>query len=237
MALRGLFVTGTDTGVGKTFLTVGIVQQLRAQGIATGAYKPAASGSRKTPEGLVWDDVELLAAAVDHRYPRERVCPQTFTAPLAPPVAARLEGRQADARLLREGALWWQGRVDVLVVEGAGGLLSPISDVDLVADVAGDLGWPLLIVARAGLGTINHTLLTVEAAERRGLAIAGIVLNDADGADDPSKSTNPAELAKHTAVPILAVVHRSSAADLLQQVSFRRMDWNSLCRENGGGVR
>lgn len=237
MALRGLFVTGTDTGVGKTFLTVGIVRKLRAQGMATGVYKPAASGCRQTEGGIVWDDVESLSAAVDHQFPRERVCPQTFSAPLAPPVAARLEAGKVNAQLLRDGALWWQERVDVLVVEGAGGLLSPLSDVDLVADVAGDLGWPLLVVARAGLGTINHTLLTLEAAEHRGLPVAGIVLNDADGADDPSKSTNPAELAKHTHIPILAVVHRSSAADLLQQVSFRRIDWNSLCRESGGGVR
>lgn len=237
MPLRGLFVTGTDTGVGKTFVAVGLVRWLRARGYRTGAYKPVASGCREESQRIIWDDVESLHAALNCEFPQSRICPQTFRAPLAPPVAAQSEGRAVDTNLLREGAAWWSDHADVLIVEGAGGLLSPISDRDSVADLARDLGWPLLIVARAGLGTINHTLLTIEAADRRRLPVAGVVLNPVDGTADPSAASNPLELANRCSVPILAVLSHSTSADLLQQENFRRIDWYSLCQERGYGVR
>src|SRR5579872_7123263 len=175
--LRGLFITGTDTGVGKTWVAAGVIRALCGRGVRVGAYKPAVSGSRPGLDGPVWDDLTELQAALGTDLPIDAISPQRFAAPLAPPVAARLEGRQVDAALLRSGIDWWRGKADFVVVEGAGGLLSPLSDRDLVADVARDLGLPLVIVGRLSLGTINHTLLTVEAARARGLAIAGIVLN------------------------------------------------------------
>ncbi len=237
----GLFVTGTDTGVGKTAVTSAIVRILRADGIRVGAYKPVASGAERGPTGPVWSDAEILHAALDRTFPIERICPQRFLAPLAPPVAAAEEGKRVDRELLRSGAAWWQNQVDLLVVEGAGGLLSPISEDDLVADLACDLGYPLLIVARLGLGAINHTLLTVEAAHARGLRIAGIVMNDATAAAveglspegnpvDLATHSNPRELAKRCPVPILAVIGHSSGGDLLAGGELRRMDWSSLAR-------
>jgi dethiobiotin synthetase len=237
-SLQGLFITGTDTGVGKTHVAVAIVRRLRALGLRVGAYKPAVSGSEPGPQGTVWSDVERLAAACDRAFPAERICPQRFHAPLAPPAAARAEGRSVDRALLREGARWWRGEVDYLVVEGAGGLLAPIADDDLVADLARDLGFPLLIVARAGLGTINHTLLTVEAAQRRGLDVGGIVLNDALGAapGDPSVRTNPQDLARHCQVPVLGNFPQADADALLQHPAFLRMDWLSLMRRGCAGL-
>src|SRR5690606_6781856 len=113
--------------------------------------KPVCSGG--VPDGaggIVWDDVRSLASAVGNAFPDDRICPQRFLAPLAPPVAARREGRRVDADLLRQGARWWQGRVDLLLVEGVGGLLCPLPDDETVADLAGDLGWPLIIVAHLG---------------------------------------------------------------------------------------
>lgn len=230
MPCHGLFITGTDTGVGKTYVAAAIVRLLKRQGVRVGAYKPAVSGNEEDAQGPVWRDVELLSSALDGVFPREAICPQRFRAPLAPPVAARCEGRQVDGALLRSGADWWRERVDLLVVEGAGGLLSPLTDTESVADVAGDLGFPLVVVARLGLGTINHTLLTLEAACYRGLPVAGIILNQATEPDpsDESTTTNRDELARRTDVPILAVLPFEPAKDLRQDAAFQRIDFVRL---------
>lgn len=229
--MHGLFVTGTDTGVGKTAIASALIRHLKATGISVGAYKPAVSGACLVNGVPCWDDVETLFTALGGTAPRERICPQTFKAPLAPPVAASAEGRSVDRGLLRTGSDWWREQgVEALIVEGAGGLLSPLSETDLVADVARDLGWPVLIVARRGLGTINHTLLTVEAARVRGLTIAGILMNEAHAADpaDVSVTSNAAELRKWCPVPLLGEVPYLSAGDLLQHPPFRRIEWENV---------
>jgi dethiobiotin synthetase len=168
-----------------------------------------------------------LQSALGGDVPIERIGPQRFEAPLAPPVAARLEGKQVDAGLLRSGLEWWSGRVDVVVVEGAGGLLSPITDTEAVADLAVPFGFPLVIVARLSLGTINHTLLTVEAARARGLHVAGIILNHSTppDPDDRSLESNPDELKKRCGAPVLAILPHDSAAGLLRQSPLFTIDW------------
>lgn len=230
MSCRGLFITGTDTDVGKTYVAAGIVRRLRQQGVRVGAYKPVASGSEAGPGEPRWHDVEQLHAAVGGEYPREMICPQTWHAAVAPPVAARLAGSQVDAELLRRGADWWRERVDVLVVEGAGGLLSPLTETESVADLARDLGFPLLIVARLSLGTINHTLLTIEAAAARNLRVTGVVLNQASPPDgsDQSQESNAAELAKRTSIPVLGVLPYGSGSGLLQVPAFLKIDFCGL---------
>ncbi len=194
---RGYFVAGTDTGVGKTYVAALLARQFRSAGLRVGVYKPAASGCRREAERLVSDDAVALWEAAGRPESLEAVCPQVFEAPLAPHLAARAEGRRLDPQLLRSGLERWPARSDVLLVEGAGGLFSPISDDDLVADLACEFGLPLIVVARDALGTINHTLLTLHAARtyRGGLAVAGVVLNQTTAvADDPSRETNGAEL-------------------------------------------
>jgi dethiobiotin synthetase len=235
MELRGLFITGTDTGVGKTHVAMGIIAALRSRGIRVGAYKPAVSGSVPRPDGPVWNDVERLRSAAGGAFPAERICPQRFHAPLAPPVAARQEGRQVDAELLRTGLEWWRNQVEIVIVEGAGGLLSPITETESVADLAVSLGFPLVIVARRTLGTINHTLLTLEAAHGRRLAVAGIILNQpvAPGPDDLSTESNPRELEKRSPVPILAILPHSSAGDLLHPSPLSTIDWVQLSSTRG----
>jgi dethiobiotin synthetase len=141
--------------------------------------------------------------------PLARVCPQRFEAPLAPHLAARAEGRKLDAKLLRTGLEYWWKRSDVIVVEGAGGLMSPLGEDEYVADLACDFGFPLVVVARNALGTINQTLQTLIAAAtfRGGLPIAGIVLNNpSPPGDDPSRSSNRRELAVRCVPPVLAEV-------------------------------
>lgn len=177
MTTRKLFITGTDTGVGKTWVACWLARKLAASGLRVGAYKPVCSGAIPAAEGPVWDDIEQLHAALDGRFPRERIGPQRFLAPLAPPQAARLEGRAVDEALLIKGACWWDGQVDVLLIEGAGGWLSPVSDHLSNADAALQLADSVVIVAANRLGVINHTRLTVESVRRRGLPLKGVILN------------------------------------------------------------
>ncbi|MGQ0633759.1 MAG: dethiobiotin synthase [Planctomycetaceae bacterium] len=230
--MRGLFITATDTGVGKTHLSTAIVRRLRQLGVRVGAYKPAASGAEEGPCGPQWADVERLYAALDGEFPRERICPQRFSAALAPPVAARHEGRRVDCARLREGACWWRDRADLLVVEGVGGFLSPLSETETNADLACDLRFPLLVVARRTLGTINHTLLTLEAAARRGLVVAGVILNEAQppADDDLSVESNAAELACRISAPVLASFEHSANADLLDSPEFLEIDFERLAQ-------
>lgn len=234
MALNvpGLFVTGTDTGVGKTFVSVLIAEQLRAEGVRVGAYKPACSGAIEAPSGPTWEDVEALHAATGGAFARERICPQPFLAPLAPPVAARQEGKAVDPALLRTGARWWSGQCDFLLVEGAGGLLCPLTEEETFADLAADLGLPLLVVARATLGTINHTLLTTEAAQRRGLRVAGVVLNEVTaGEDRAGAATNAAEIARRSGATVLGVVAHGRPGRLVGDGAAVRVGWRELAGE------
>jgi dethiobiotin synthetase len=233
--VQGLFITGTDTGVGKTYVAVRAIAALRARGVRVGAYKPAASGSVPDPEGPVWDDLLCLRAALGNDVAVERICPQQFHAPLAPPVAARQEGREVDATLLRTGLDWWRERADFVVVEGAGGLLSPLTATESVADIAIAFGFPLVIVARRTLGTINHTLLTVEAARARNLDVAGIVINEPDPRlpGDASVESNPRELAERCRAPILAILPHDSAGGLLHQTPLSTIDWMQIAQKRG----
>ncbi len=205
----GLFITGTDTNVGKTYVGVLIARALKAAGHRVGVYKPVASGCRREGERLISDDALLLWRAAGEPGELDRVCPQCFEAPLAPHLAARAEGKQLDRKLLRDGLDYWLACSDIVLIEGAGGLLSPLSDSDYVADLARDFGLPLIIVARNALGTINHTLLTLHAAQtfRDGLKIAGIILNHpAPPGNDPSTTSNRQEIESHSNVPVLAEV-------------------------------
>lgn len=183
---RGVFVTGTDTGVGKTVVACAIVRALRARGVEVGAMKPVETGVG--PEGPL--DAAALRAAAGDADPLERVCPARFALPAAPTVAAAAEGRRVDLAAVRAGFAALRERHDWLVVEGAGGLLVPAAEGVTMADLAAEWALPLLVVARAALGTINHTLLTLEAAERRGLPLAGVVVSHAGGVLSEADAAN-----------------------------------------------
>ncbi len=206
----GLFITGTDTDVGKTYVGAMIARSLAAGGRRVGVYKPAASGCRREGGRLVSDDALALWNAAGRPGDLEHVCPQRFAAPLAPHLAAAAEGKQIDADLLCRGIDFWRGCSEIILVEGAGGLMSPLSADLYVADLAAEFGFPLIVVSRNALGMINQTLQTEIAAAvfRQGLPIAGVVLNrpSPPPADDASLLTNRVELARRCAAPILAEV-------------------------------
>lgn len=190
MSGRGFFVTATDTGVGKTFITTALAAALRARDRDVAVFKPVQSGAAADdPSG----DAALLGAD----------CVYAFAAPLAPLVAARAEGRTIELEPILARARELAREHELLLVEGAGGLLVPLAeDLDL-ADLAVALGLPLVIVARAGLGTVNHTLLTIEAARARGLELAGVVLN---GRSDESTAENAALIEAGSGVRVAARV-------------------------------
>ena len=208
--IPGLFITGTDTGVGKTYVGALIARSLVGGGHRVGVYKPAASGCRRQSEKLVSDDAVALWDAAGRPGDLDRVCPQRFAAPLAPHLAAREEGKQLDADLLRQGLEYWRDRAEIILVEGAGGLMSPLGDTIYVADLAEEFGFPLVVVSRNVLGTINQTLQTLIAAAAfcGGLTVAGVVLNHvtAPSADDVSLPGNRGELAARCRRPILAEI-------------------------------
>lgn len=175
--LCGLFVTGTDTGVGKTLIAGGIARVLRESGVSVEVFKPVASGCRRTREGLVSSDAEFLAACADSRRTLAEITPVRYAAPLSPNVAAQREHRPVDLKAIFEQYRRLADAADVVVVEGVGGLLCPLSDDFWVIHLARMMQLPLVVVARAGLGTINHTLLTIQVARSAGLEVAGVVVN------------------------------------------------------------
>jgi dethiobiotin synthetase len=169
--LRGVFVTGTDTGVGKSVVAAAVCAALAARGERVAAFKPAVSGLDEEP-GEFGHDHELLASVASAAQSPEDVAPWRFGPPVSPHHAAELAGELIEPAQLVERA-----RVhELLVCEGVGGLLVPITPGYLVRDLAIDLELPVVVVARTGLGTINHTLLTVEAARAAGLSVAGVVM-------------------------------------------------------------
>ncbi len=217
----GLFITATDTDVGKTVVTCAIAAALRQQtpGTKVAVCKPMATGCRRDREGLIAQDAEALAHFSDCRQPLDVICPVRYVPPAAPAVAAEMTGTAVDfdaiARSLQVLDEWG----DCMLVEGVGGILVPIDHRDpqvTVLDLAVALGYPVVVVARAGLGTLNHTAMTTRILKSAGCRVAGIVINgyDADSSRsgdrsaDISMTSNRQWLAKMTRLPILATVPR-----------------------------
>jgi dethiobiotin synthetase len=205
--IKGVFITGTDTDVGKTVIAAGLAAALRRRGRAAVYFKPIQSGCPEEGGRLIPTDARFARDLAGLAEPLELLAPVALRLPLAPGVAAAREGVPVDlgrvAASLRELA----GRYDFFVVEGAGGLYVPLIDTSfLVLDLIRWLKLPLLVVARAGLGTINHTALTVMAARHAGIEVAGIILNRYPKAPILAEQTNPAVIEAITARPILAQV-------------------------------
>lgn len=205
----GLFVTGTDTEVGKTYVATLIVKSLVNAGHRVGVYKPVASDCVYDGNQLVAEDALVLWDAAGRPLSVEQVCPQRFRAPMAPHLSAKSEGKQVDPNLLRDGLSVWHDQCDIVIVEGSGGLMSPVTDEEFVADLASDFGYPLVLVSANVLGAINQTLQTLITAAcfREGLDVAGVVLNDAQIFEgDISIDSNQEEIAKRTETSILTRV-------------------------------
>ena len=173
--MRGVFVTGTDTGVGKTVVAAAMCAALAAEGRTVAAFKPVVTGLEE--ETGEWPrDHELLAQVATAGQSPEDVAPLRFGPPVSPHLAAEQAGERIEPRTLADAARRAGDRADVLVCEGVGGLLVPLTPGYLVRDLALELDLPIVVAARPGLGTISHTLLTLEAARTGGLEVAAVVL-------------------------------------------------------------
>jgi dethiobiotin synthetase len=174
-----LFVTGTDTGCGKTTVGRAILAALRRRGLRLGALKAVETGCEPGPDGdLVPADAVALARAAGIEARASQLCPYRLGLAASPERAAESAGVRIDLEVLRRAVTAARARAEFVIVEGAGGLLVPVADGALMADVALAAGLPLLVVARDALGTVNHTLLTLEAARRRLLPVAGVVMSE-----------------------------------------------------------
>ncbi|GBD37448.1 ATP-dependent dethiobiotin synthetase BioD 1 [bacterium HR36] len=225
--MRGWFVTGTDTGVGKTIVAATLARWCRSWGQRVGVCKPVATGAA---EGQISEDTRALLEAAELTPDwAQWVTPFTFAEPAAPTVAARRAGKHLEWEAVIAAVQAWHAWADWLVVEGVGGLLCPLTEGRTAADLAKAIGLPLVIVARTALGTLNHTLLTVEAAQRRQLPIAGIVLNEATPPTGSyAEQTCEEELGRWLRVPILGRVAHSDNPTASAWRVLRQIAWDEL---------
>jgi dethiobiotin synthetase len=193
--VKGLFVTGTDTGVGKTHVACGIVRALVRRGMDVGVMKPVETGVA----GGVGADTAALMEAAGSDDPPERVCPCALPLAASPLAAARAAGVEIALATIERAFRALAGRHACVVAEGAGGWAVPVAPGLDMGDIAGALGLPVLVVARRGLGTVNHTRLTVDAVRSAGLEVAAVVLNGPADPHDASAAGNAALIAELTA--------------------------------------
>ena len=215
IAIPGLFVTATDTDVGKTVIAGAIANYFLRQGARVAVSKPVATGCVHRREGWVSEDAEFLASCADARYPLDVICPQRYREPLAPAVAAERAKEPLDWSavqrsldlMTRPNPTFPDAPADVIIVEGVGGIRVPLDEDHTTLELARWLGLPAVIVARPSLGTINHTLLTIDALRRANVPITGVVVNryPAETASIAEES-NPRAIEKYGKVPILAIV-------------------------------
>ena len=177
LSLPGLFVTGTDTGVGKTLIAAAIARWFFLRGQRVAALKPVATGCPHRREGLVSEDAEILAAAGEVRFSLDLICPNRYAEPLSPSVAARRAKQPVDWEAVQRSIRLMTPASDVMIVEGAGGAMTPADERLLMRDIPAALRVPAVVVARASLGTINHTLMTIESLRAVDVTVAGVVLN------------------------------------------------------------
>ena len=198
---RGVFVTGTGTEVGKTVIAATIARTLAGEGKRVAVFKPAVTGLDEGGEA----DHERLRRASGSGQSDEEIAPYRYGPPASPHLAAALAGEEIDPGRLRRTAAAAAEGADAIVCEGVGGLLVPLSPSYLVRDLAADLGYPLVVVAGPGLGTINHTLLTVEAARVAGLEVAAVALNPWPAETTEIERSNRETIADLAGAPVLTL--------------------------------
>ncbi len=209
--IKGLFITGTDTGVGKTHCAMAVVRELSRRGLDVGVMKPVETGCPTVSGRLRPFDAIRLVEAAGVQDPLSAVNPFRFARPLAPSVAARLDHTSIRKIEILRQFLSLSRLHDLMIVEGAGGILVPLTRRYSFLDLAADMALPVLIVARPALGTINHTLLTIGALQQRKVRIAGIIINHAaSGRSGLAERTGPQEIERLSGVPILGALPHGS---------------------------
>lgn len=241
-AVPSLFVTATDTGVGKTVISAAIARYLKDRRQKVAVLKPVASGCYRAREGLISEDAEFLAAASDTHHPLDLICPNRYQEPLAPGVAALRAGQPVDWDAVSRSIQLMSRDSDCMIIEGAGGLFVPLDEQHTILDLILALAVPVLIVARPFLGTINHTLLTIQALRSAGVEMAGVVINRYP-AEHPgvAEETSPQQIEKFGKVPVLALVPEEPffaptiGSGIMSAIV--RVDWKSKLKPGKVSVR
>jgi dethiobiotin synthetase len=234
---RGLLITGTDTGVGKTVVTSGIAGALRRRGLWVAPFKPAESGcaSEEGSKRLIAADAELLRRACGAQAPLDTICPYRFAPPLAPWVAAEQAGVTIDPLRLEQCYNDLAASHDAVLVETAGGILVPLSGSLHYADLARLLRVPVVVVAGSKLGAINHARLTLEFVEAAGLETIACVLNHPFGETNAAIETNEATLRRLTTVPVFVIPHRAGGIEPWDDSMFDPLALHVEACLRGGG--
>jgi dethiobiotin synthetase len=212
MPAKAIFITGTDTGVGKSIASAAIALLLKRKGLSVGVMKPVTSGCIERDGQLVSEDAELLCYAAGVPFTTD-CAPYLLKAPLAPSMAAAKEGVRIDLQVIKEAYLRLAEQYDYLIVEGAGGLMVPLAGGLLIADLASLLGLPIAVVARPGLGTVNHTLLTTFCARNMGLEVKGVIVNRYPDRPDQAEEYAPHLISSLSGCLLLGVFPEMKGAD------------------------
>ncbi|OQA03799.1 MAG: ATP-dependent dethiobiotin synthetase BioD 1 [Planctomycetes bacterium ADurb.Bin401] len=221
---KGLFITATDTGVGKTLIAGAIAKILSEKGKRVGVFKPVATGCKKTNDGLVGEDAEYLAKSIDGRFSLSQINPETFEEPAAPLACEIKENRKVDLVKIFNAYNYMCSVCDYIIVEGIGGIRVPITDGLDVLGLAKMFGLPVVIAARPGLGTINHTLLTIEAVRNAQLPLAGVIISGYDELNsDFAHRSAPEIIARAGQTEILAAVPFDKQTDIGQGIIGRNV--------------
>jgi dethiobiotin synthetase len=212
---KAYFITATDTEVGKTFITAGLGAAARNTGKNVGMMKPISCGGIE--DALFFKKMVGLDDTVD------LINPVKFKQPLSPYAASKTEKIKIDIAKIKSDLRYLCGSRDIVLVEGLGGAMAPIKKDYYVADMIKDLGIPAIIIARAGLGTINHTLMTIEVLKKRKIKIAGIIMNNFDNSE-PSQKTNKQVIEEHSGIPVIGMIRaKSSFKALLKQIRSQKI--------------
>jgi len=203
---EGIFIIGTDTGVGKTLVACGLIAALKERGINIGVMKPLESGAPCFASAPMPQDALTLKEIAGASDDLAEINPYCFQPPVAPGIAAEQAGIEIDLKRIKRSYDGLKQRHQFMVVEGAGGLLVPIAKGVLLPELIKLLKLPVIVVARSGLGTINHTLLTLSYCQQQGLACAGFIISKASQDADPSEASNPQVIAQYSNVPFLGTV-------------------------------
>ena len=217
MATGAIFVTGTDTGVGKTIVAATLARLLRMKGISVGVMKPVTSGCHEESGLLVSGDARLLCQAAGTKL-CDDVAPYRLREAIAPADAARIDGVRIDFSHIKSAFERLAAAYHYVIVEGAGGLMVPLCGGLLVADLALELELPLLVVARPGLGTINHTVLTCYAARQLGLQVAGVIINGMPESPGVAEQTAPHQIGSLSGASVLGIWPERNEVDEMEVV-------------------
>ncbi len=231
MTGRGIFITGTDTGVGKTIVTAVLARRMRSSGLNVGVMKPVTSGCAIADGMLVSEDAELLKWAAGTTAAYADIAPYLLREPLAPSVSASIDGTCIRLDTISSAYRRLTATHDFVLVEGAGGLMVPLTDSHLVSDLIRHLDLPAIIVARPNLGTVNHTLMTCFCAKQLGIEVKGIIINNYPGNPGPAEEYAAEMMEKSSGVPVIGIFPHTNAEDSKARVEDILVDIGGSCLE------